>query len=687
MLEKYRSDIDGLRALAVLSVMVYHLKASWAPGGFIGVDIFFCISGYVVTASLVDSKYQKFLPFVGEFYARRFARILPALTLVLVVSALLSTLFIPFAWLSVFSEKTGLYAFWGLSNWVMQKNVDTYFAPRAEFNPYTHTWSLGVEEQFYVIAPLLIYFWLALQSHKKPAIKSIPTVLLLALCGSSLVLAVWASARQPEVAFYFVGARFWELGWGSALFLIGRYPFWAGVWKPKAAKSIAALVGLGAIGASLWGADAQHFPWPWALIAVGGTGLLLMSHSDHQGSWVHRLLGHASLVWIGKRSYSIYLWHWPVYVLLRWTVGIHTPKLMAIAVLTTFAAAALSYRFFEVPLRYNATLQRRSPVFRIVVFALFPALGFLSAHYLFKNRNHVSLSVVSKTASDWYTNDRMPYVNAQDRLCQADLQITPVGGGVEYKYVASQCKGPASSRTLTVMGDSHARAYHPMFDQLTAETGVTIAIYEFAGCPYIDFRLPMNHLRPGGCAEFTKLITDKVVASSQPGDLVFLPSLRIQRFGDQWASFHIGDMMAAMYGDTVNREAAFVDAKHWVSQLSSRGLKVVFEAPKPIFKAPAFRCSDWFNQSNPICEGNNRQDRRYLEELRAPIVAQMKQLTDEFKGVDIWDPLYVLCPNDVCTTTLNGKSLFFDGDHPTAYGNVVLYPHFKNKVQTVLGAN
>lgn len=152
----YIPSIDGLRALAVLAVLVYHLDAALLPGGFTGVDIFFVISGYVVSASLARERSRGFVRFTLGFYARRILRIFPALIVCLVLVTLLSTAFIPEAWLSQSSDKTGLYAFFGISNFALVLFNDGYFSPRVDYNPFTHTWSLAVEEQFYLIWPVLL---------------------------------------------------------------------------------------------------------------------------------------------------------------------------------------------------------------------------------------------------------------------------------------------------------------------------------------------------------------------------------------------------------------------------------------------------------------------------------------------------------------------------------------------------
>ncbi|MBL8254069.1 MAG: acyltransferase, partial [Candidatus Competibacter sp.] len=157
------------------------------------------------------------------------------------------------------------------------------------------------------------------------------------------------------------------------------------------------------------------------------------------------------------------------------------------------------------------------------------------------------------------------------------------------------------------------------------------------------------------------------------------------RYGDQWAkSGH--DVFQKMYNpDALKvREAAIDEAKQWLQSFVDKKLYIIFEAPKPIFKAPPFRCSDWFNRHNPICVGDNQQPRAEMQRLREPIVTSMYGLTHVFPSVSVWDPFPILCPGDTCFTEKDGRPLFFDGDHLSAYGNMVLYPHFKTYIDALL---
>lgn len=691
----YRPDIDGLRAIAVLSVIIYHLSNAALPGGYVGVDIFFVISGFVVTASLAGSQGSSFSAFLGEFYARRLARILPALVAVLIFSAVMATLFIPNAWLSELSDSTAKFAFFGLSNWVMQTNTDTYFAPRAEFNPYTHTWSLGVEEQYYVLAPLFVYFWLRAYRRGQVAHARLALGVLALLTIASLFASIWASTSQPTAAFYSILSRLWELASGALLFLLtcGRHacaslnpvPSWR-MRSQAMLLPVTAWLGLISIVTGLVYADPSKFPWPWALLPVLGTLLLIGGAAFGPADAIRRALAAPIAVWIGKRSYSLYLWHWPVLVIMRWTIGLNHSWLIAVAMACTFALATLSYRFIEKPLRHNLWIEGRTKWVRITGFILLPVIGLLFVTHLFDNRVRYSLSRVVKSSVDWYVGAQMPYPNVGDRSCEVSIEWHGIAGGTESRYVPRECQDKTTKKKIFVLGDSHAGMLAPLFDQIAAEEGVQVSIFSYPGCSFIDFNAPMAvpH-RPPGCLEFTSAVAQQTVKSASPGDIVLLSSLRIQRYGDQWASFNRPDMYDFMYNPQAMplRLAAVEDANKWLQPFADQQLNVVFTGPTPVFQAPAFRCADWFNAINPICVGNNQQNRSELEKLRQPILANMTALGQTFSNVTVWDAFPLLCPDAICSTQMAGRPLFFDGDHLSAYGNLLIYPEFKKAMMAL----
>ena len=677
----YRNDIDGLRALAVVSVMLYHLSATLLPGGFVGVDIFFVISGFVVSASLAnvaterDGHLLRFDRFVAFFYARRLARIAPALILVLLTTAFFATLFVPRAWLSEFNERTGLYAFFGLSNWVLQTNVDTYFAPRAEFNPYTHTWSLGVEEQFYLVFPFLFFLWVAAQ---RALTRRLATASLIGLGIASLAGCIWAMKHAPTAAFYGIAFRFWELATGVALFQVTANGSDTAT-RRRWLATVAPWLGIVVISVTFLYANAVQFPWFWALPPVVGAALLIGGTRADVTHPVRRLFAHSALVWIGKRSYSLYLWHWPVYVLLRWTTGIDQWLTQLIAIAVTFALAAASYRWIELPIRHHSALQRRTPALRVAVFLLALVAGWGLMKALFAAQPLLGLSTVSRHATDWYVTNRMPPVAGLTPLCKVDMAYRTLAGGQVISYVPTGCPVAAAPEKLFAIGDSHATAYLPMFDRLSTETGIAVSVYTAAGCGLLDLKMPMAVGRAPGCIEFARAAVADVKALAKAGDVVFLASLRQWRYADQWAAFDEKEVLATANSDTAKTWAqqALAEAPEWLYPLAASGAKILFEAPKPIFKSPTFRCADWFNAGNPICRGGIVQSRADLEVLRAPILNSMRTLAAVNPAITIWDPFPLLCPSETCSAVVDGKPLFFDGDHLSSHGNMVLYPAFR----------
>lgn len=685
---KYRPDIDGLRAVAVLSVLIYHLNSAWLPGGFIGVDVFFVISGFVVASSLAASNSDSFLGFLSEFYARRLARILPALVIMLIISTLLATLFIPKAWLSELSDDTARYAYGGLSNILMQNNLDAYFAPRAEFNPYTHTWSLGVEEQYYLVAPLILFIWIKGYSVFKIKNKAIFVYIFGILIISSLIFCISLTGSKSSVAFYSSLSRFWELASGAFLFVLtkDKKNFCQGGWK-YALHIMGAWVGLFIIFTAFVFADPKSFPWPWAVLPVMGTLLLIGGYHIAPVDGVRRFLAAPGTVWIGKRSYSIYLWHWPVFVLMRWTVGLESLIQYVAAIFISFILALLSYKYIEVPMRHNAWFEKKTKWRRILLMVLMPIFGLIFTNHLFANRDTYSLSRVIRKSNDWYATQKMEFPEAGNRKCSVVVEGKPLAGGHVTRFFPSYCNDNVkNNKKIFAMGDSHTGMISALFDQLSAEEGFEINLFTGPGCNFIDFRSPVNAVdRTVECQVFTKAMIENALSISNPGDIVILSSLRLQRYGDQWANFGIIDMYDLMYGAHAApaRLAAYEDAKQWLQSFTDKGLQVVFTAPTPVFKAPPFRCSDWFNSSNSICVGENQQSRSELEKLREPIITSMNALTAVYPNVKVWDAFFVLCPNEICRTEMNDRPIFFDGDHLSAYGNLVIYPSFKAMVMGV----
>jgi len=688
----YRDDIDGLRAVAVISVMIYHLSASWLPGGFVGVDIFFVISGFVVSASLAHAPSDRFHRFVAFFYARRLARIGPALILVLVTTALVATLLIPSAWLSQFNEKTALYAFFGLSNWALQTNADTYFAPRAEFNPYTHTWSLGVEEQFYLVFPFLFFAWVALNSRKWG--RMLATALLAVIGLASFIACVYATQYTPAAAFYSIFCRFWELAVGVLLYqLTARSRATA---SGTSSRLAAALPWLGAVSiiVTFVYASATAFPWFWAVPPVLGAACVIGGDRVDVMHPLRRMLAQPFCVWIGKRSYSLYLWHWPVFVVLRWTVGVDDATTRSIGIALAFALAALSYRWVELPIRHHSGLLRRPTVVRIAVLLLAIVAGWGVTRAIFSQQKALSLSASSRNADEWHVSSRMPgslLPAAQfPRRCEVAMEFRMLSGGQVISYVPAKCQvNPAAlAQRLSVIGDSHATAYSPMFDQLSAETGIRVDLYTFPGCGFLDLRLPMNVGRGPGCVEFAKAATQDVTAGAKPGDIVFLAALRQPRFSDQWAAFNETEVLAGAQGDLAKQwlHQALEEAPSFLKPLFASGLIVLFDTPKPVYRSPPFRCVDAFNTSNPVCRGGITQTREALQALRAPVVANMTALSGQFPLVRIWDPFPLLCPGDTCSAMAAGHPLYFDGDHISAYANARLYPAFRDVIVSTMTA-
>ncbi|AWH31123.1 acyltransferase [Stenotrophomonas sp. YAU14A_MKIMI4_1] len=632
--------IDGLRALAVLAVVVFHIDAAWLPGGFTGVDMFFVISGFVISQALASRAAQPAGVLLLDFYRRRVLRLLPGLLVMLMATFILSALLIPRAWRNEQFDQTGWAALLGLSNVVLSGQQDSYFSPGAELNPFLHTWTLGVEEQFYLIFPLLFLVWLRGREHWWRARALLPVLTLL-----SLLWAGWQAQAAPTAAFYLLPSRFWELAAGALLYQ------WMQTRAGGRHANVVAAAGLALLVVGVWIAPHLPMPVPGVLATVVGTLLLLAGVSRQAGGDIARGLGWTPLVYLGRLSYALYLWHWPLLVLLRWTYGLQGAALWLYPLLLLVVSAA-SYHLVEQPLRHAGPLLRWAPMKTLASAVLLVALCGVGAWASVEYHERISLSV-TRDSHVWQAR-RYPAWRPLEAVAAPNLE----------------------GRRLFVAGDSHAAAYRTMTSMVARQTGMEVHQSDQGGCSFVN----LQRASPADCQSFIEQALSQIESEARPGDIVLLAALRMPELrGFDWAQQDDQKVYRNLLArqTTADAQAAHEEAERVLQRLQVLGVQVVIDAPLPLFKAGAYRCSDWFNRMNPACTGGLQMVRADLEMLRAPQMALLAELAARYPALTVWDPLPLLCGPDVCSAVEEGQPLFFDNDHLSGHGNRVLLPHFR----------
>ena len=584
----------------------------------------------------------------------------------LVTTSLAVVLFVPEAFLSNNIRRTAIAAFFGFSNFRLASGPD-YFSPRAEFNPFTHTWSLGVEEQFYLIFPLLIFL---LTSGNRIARAS--ALGLLALCVLSFLYGFVEPSTSFPLGFYSSFSRFWQIGAGVLLYVIlARYGLFEARAVPLPEIRIATYLGSAFLAAGFIAGNWQSYPVPGALLPVIGALLVISGLQGRKPlSIVGQVLSSRVAVAIGLVSYSLYLWHWPVFVLFRWTVGFSTPAQKLLALAIAVALSLISYFLVEKPLRASPRL--RVPARAIAVYLLAIVLCAGAADSMFRNSARLSASTVTANRADWYSGYEARARGGRD--CRVEWRTKRLAIGSAFLSQRLDCDLPDENARLFVVGDSHATAYFSLLADYARLTRVPVALYQTPGCYFV-------HLVPSppGCTAIQDVVLAEIKRDLKAGDVIFMPSLRVPRFRDQWGTHEV-DTAAIWNGMSQNTEAGFAEALSIFEKLNVPGVHFVFELPKPVFKTPLFRCSDWFNRRNVICASGTEIDRALLERHRAPVLAFADMLQRQVTGFSTWDPFPVLCPGQTCSMHKDGKPLFFDGDHVSGVANRLLLNDFMRKL-------
>lgn len=471
MKQHYLPEIDGLRALAVLAVLVYHAAPAWAPGGYMGVDVFFVISGYLITAILVAEHGATGRIDLLDFYARRIRRLMPALWTVVVATMGLTLLFAP---MGVFAQRVAESAAASLvfvANVYFQFASGGYFDGPADELPLLHLWSLGVEEQFYLLHPLLLM--LCLRFSRRAAL-----VVLAVLAAGSLGLAQVALDRWPDAAFFQMPPRFWELAAGSMVALLPARRV-SGWW---------ALAGVVLI-AVAYAFPPARFPGIGALPAVAGAVLVIVA--AHGGAVVPALRLRP-LVLIGLWSYPLYLWHWPLLALDRATyLGEPPVERLLLWCALSIVLAALTHRFIEAPWRSRLS---KVPSRRVVLAGASGIVALVAAVTLTGNAVRTSVDEASLAAEDH---------PALLETCHLDSWATVTA--------LPNCTTRPGKPTVAVWGDSFALAWQPYAWEVAGNR--TANMLTMSACPPVPDFAQERKDAPGhreNCARFNAMALDEL---------------------------------------------------------------------------------------------------------------------------------------------------------------------------------
>lgn len=574
----YRPEIDGLRALAVISVIINHFNKDLLPSGYLGVDIFFVISGYVITSSLYNRPTKNLGDFLLRFYTRRIKRLVPALTLCVGVSSILICLFNPNPDTSL---KTGIRSLFGVSNLYLLQQKTDYFADSTNLNVFVHTWSLGVEEQFYMLFPFIVWFtgFVRQPSEGLRYLSRIIAVLTL----TSLIVFIQLSGTNQPAAYFLMPTRLWELGIGSIAFLVINNT--GSVLLPLLAR-VRPLPVIIAIVTVLF--IPLQFSVHATIAVVILTTLSIVSLRPHYAGY--KLFSHPTVVYIGLISYSLYLWHWSILSISRWTIGLHwwSVPLQAGLILLT---AVGSYHYVEKPLRGTewSSIQWKTLAYGLV--ALVGTAGVLVSlakpmkGHLYTGSYPKMIATGVQSLTDIYS---ISNGSSEGAAWSGEKCILSNNSQVGKIISIEECTlGDFSSakHRVLVLGNSYSAAFVQAFDQfvLSDKNSVTItSSWGASPVPEIPNNTPwdqannyywgkvipslISHLREG---DWVFLINDMAGFSPELSSISSEQSLRQLELGllnlsNQLSK--IGIHLAVLHGIPFAREAncePFQAAKQW----------------------------------------------------------------------------------------------------------------------------
>lgn len=641
----YRSEIDGLRALAVLPVLFFHADFKFFSGGFLGVDVFFVISGYLITNIICEELAQQKFSLIN-FYERRARRIMPALlfmglgTFAMAYTVMPSNTFKEFglSLVNVYTFTSNIYFYF----------TSGYFSTIADEKPLLHTWSLAVEEQFYLIFPVLLMLLF------RKVRKYILTVILVLLISSLLSSHYMTHSGHKDAGFYLISSRAWELLAGAILVFVNFSRFF----KSSVIKELFSLVGLSMLLCSFIVFDKKDaLPGFYSLIPVIGTMLLIVFTSS--SSIVGKLLSHHWLVFIGLISYSLYLWHQPILALIKLkTVGAPNFYFLFSGLLVSFLLAILSWKYIESPFRDKRKTSRK------FVFC-FTVLG-------------ISISVILGLFI--FYKEGLPN-RFSSRINYSEIKYSPKReechtSGTDYLKPNEACRYfEGNDMTWAVLGDSHGVELSYSLAEILNRNQESVLHLTNSACPAAAF---MELILPKGCANWSREAIDVIVGDIRIKNVILIYRYSYHFFGDHIDSYpnlpnrspinHVSLKQRKAFGSNV-RDYYWSSFKKTVDTLIDHNKRVfvvypIPELPLNITKmiAPLTIFSDM-----PTIRPEKALPIDYYYRRNRYVINKLDSLSYGTNLIPIKvDELF--CGESHCIAAEYEKSFYADDDHLSLYG-------------------
>jgi peptidoglycan/LPS O-acetylase OafA/YrhL len=659
----FRPDIQGLRAVAVALVILAHVGVAGFAGGYVGVDVFFVLSGYLITGLLLEERVATGTIRYGEFLARRLRRLLPAMLAMLLVVLIVSTIVLtPFEMRQ--QSRSFPYAAAWISNFFFSFAERDYFLALQDHDLFLHTWSLGVEEQFYLIWPWLVLLFVGFKARVADRLSQGKVILVgfAMVFVASLVLSIYLSANLPLLAFYMMPSRFWQFALGSGVYVGMHMAFdWRAVSMGRKGKIGAWIAGLTGVmlvicSAVLLSPDISYPGW-YALAPSFGAALLIAAGRISDRAAAGPILSSGLFVWIGDRSYSLYLWHWPILILGTATgiSGLVAGKLVLVAL--TVALAMLSYRYIELPFwkgRFRTAIPKH-----VVVYAVTTIIVSVTAYNALERQ--VFGSSVESLVADGYD----PRMDADPRVYLSGLHCDT--GHFATQVVPCALGNPTGERLAVLLGDSIGAQWSPAVSEIFPSPEWQILVLTKSACAIVDKTWHYN--KAGGdytvCTEWRNMVLDYIDMIA-PDVLIIGSSATYNFTATDWVD-----------GTTRVLQRVAPSVGHVV---------LIAGTPHLSFDGPSCLEDPWRFSFRLI--NGDRECEEAMTETRSDVVANyLRQSASGFVNVGVVELGGLVCPDGRCAAqTTDGVVIFRDEKHITASFARSLVPLFKNRLE-VLGVS